>query len=50
MTYVLEENNIPDASLHGKKPNELTMTQLKRWLSCKGAPVTGKKPELVESY
>ena len=27
--YVLEENDIPGASLHGKKPNELTMMQLK---------------------
>ena len=48
--YVLEESDIPGASFHGKKPCELNMTQLKRWLSCRGAPVTGKKPELVERY
>jgi len=45
--YVLEESDIPGASLHGKKPRELNKMQLKRWLSCRGAPVTGKKSELV---
>lgn len=47
---ILEESDIPGAALHGKKPRELNVTQLKRWLSCRGAPVTGKKPELVERY
>lgn len=46
--YVLEESDIPGASLNGKKPSELNVTQLKRWLSCRGAPLTGKKAELVE--
>ena len=48
--YLLEESGIPGASLNGKKPCELNVTQLKRWLSCRGAPVTGKKTELVERY
>ena len=44
---VLEENDIPGASLKGRKlkPIELNITQLKRWLSCQGVPVTGKKAE-----
>ena len=47
---LLEERDIPGASLNGRKPRELNVTQLKRWLSCRGAPVTGKKSELVERY
>lgn len=33
--------------LNGKTPRELNDHQLKRWLSCHGAPVSGKKPELI---
>ena len=47
---LLEESDVPGASLNGKKPCELNVTQLKRWLSCRGAPVTGKKAELIERY
>ena len=47
---LLEERDIPGAFLNGKKPLELNVTQLKRWLTCQGAPVTGKKAELVERY
>lgn len=42
---LLTEKDIPGASLHGKDPSELNVIQLKRWLICRGAPVTGKKPE-----
>ena len=45
---LLNEEDIPGASLNGKKPHELNVYQLKRWLSCHGAPVSGKKPELIE--
>ena len=45
---VLTESDIPGASLNGKKPNELNVVQLKRWLSCRGAPTGGKKPQLIE--
>jgi len=45
---LLTESDIPGASLNGKDPRRLNLTQLKRWLSCRGAPVTGKKPELIE--
>ena len=48
--YVLEESDIPGASLHGNKPCELNVVQLERWLSCRGAPVTGKKPKLIQRY
>ena len=45
---MLNETDIPGASLNGKAPSELNVVQLKRWLACRGAPVSGKKPELVE--
>ena len=45
---VLTESDIPGASLNGKKPNELNVVQLRRWLSCRGAPIGGKKPQLIE--
>ena len=37
-------------SLNGKNPSELNIVQLKRWLVCRGAPVNGKKPELIQRY
>ena len=45
---VLNKGDIPGASLNGKKPKELNVTQLKRWLSCRGTPTGGKKPQLIE--
>ena len=45
---LLTEGDIPGASLNGKHPTELNITQLKRWLACCNAPVSGKKPELIE--
>ena len=39
---LLTENDIPGASLDGKHPSELNITQLRRWLVCRGAPVNGK--------
>lgn len=45
---LLNEDDIPGASLGGKDPSELNVVQLKRWLVCRGAPVSGKKPELVQ--
>ena len=47
---VLNEDDIPGASLDGKHPCELNIIQLKRWLVCRGAPVNGKKPELIQRY
>ena len=45
---LLTEADIPGASLDGKCPSELNVVQLKRWLACRGAPVNGKKPELIK--
>ena len=45
---LLTEADVPGASLNNKDPSELNVTQLKRWLTCRGAPLTGKKPELIE--
>ena len=45
---LLEESDIPGASFNGKQLCQLNVTELKRWLSCRGAPLTGKKPELIE--
>ena len=45
---LLEESNILRASLNGKQPFQVNVTELKRWLSCRGAPLTGNKPELIE--
>ena len=41
------ENDIPGSSLRGRKPDELTVPELKRWLACRGASRQGKKAELV---
>jgi len=40
---MLTEADIPGASLNNKDPFELNILQLKRWLACHGAPLTGKK-------
>ena len=45
---LLTESDIPGASLNGKDPSELNVVQLKRWLACRGAPIAGEKPELIE--
>jgi len=44
---LLTEDDVPGASLKGKHPKDLTVVQLKRWLACRGAPLGGKKPELI---
>ena len=45
---LLSEQDIPGASLNGKKPGQLNVVQLKRWLACRGAPMSEKKPQLIE--
>ena len=47
---ILTEADIPGASLDGKQPKQLNVTQLRRWLACRGAPVSGKKPQLIERF
>ncbi len=46
----LTENDVPGASLRGRKPEELKIPELKLWLNCRGAPTKGKKADLVERY
>ena len=45
----LEEQDIPGASLCGRKPSELKNEELKFWLKCRGDPGKGlkTKAELV---
>ena len=47
---LLNEEDIPGASLDGKNPHKLNISKLKRWLTCCGAPVSRKKPELIERF
>jgi len=42
----LNEDNIPGAKLP-KPAKHCTVSVLKRWLSCRGAKVTGKRKDLV---
>ena len=45
----LTEEDIAGASIRGRNPQQLTIPELKRWLSCrKGAKTNGKKRDLVE--
>ena len=46
----LTENDIPGASLLGRKPEELKISELKFWLKCRGDPGKGlkTKAELVK--
>ena len=47
---VLTEQDIPGASLHGRKPSELKNDELKFWLPCRGDRGKGlkMKAELVK--
>ena len=47
---ILMENDIPGASLLGRKPEELKISELKFWLKCRGDPGKGlkTKAELVK--
>ena len=44
----LTEDDIPGASLGIRKPHELKVPELKRWLACRGASRSGKKAALIE--
>ncbi len=43
-----EGDYVPGAFLHGRKPEELKIPELKLWLTCRGAPTKGKKADLVK--
>ena len=48
----LNENDIPGASLLGRKPEELKNDELKFWLKCRGDSAKGlkTKAQLVKRY
>ena len=47
---VLQEKDSPDASLCGRDPSELKIPELKQWLAYRGAPLKGKKSDLVARF
>ncbi|KAG5877350.1 hypothetical protein JTB14_005150 [Gonioctena quinquepunctata] len=44
----LDKNDVPGASLQEKPIEAHSVTQLKRWLKCRGQKVGGKKDDLIE--
>ena len=44
----LTEDDVPGASLNGRRPEQLKVPELKLWLACRAAPTRGKKAVLVE--
>ena len=46
----LSEDDIPGAKLAGEIPEQCNVQQLKRWLSCRGACVSGKKSQLIARF
>ena len=44
----LREEDVPGASLNGRKPEQLKVPELKLWLACRGALTKGRKAELIE--
>ena len=47
VTRCLTELDIPGASLNGRRPKDLTISELKRWLQCRNASLKGGKADLV---
>jgi len=45
---VLTIEDVPGAALGNRQPDELKVSELKRWLACWGASRTGLKPQLVQ--
>ena len=45
---ILGESDIPGALLDGRDPSELHVVELKRWLKCRGANLSGRKADLVK--
>ena len=46
-TVILTEDDIPGAKLERKLLEKYSVTQLKRWLLCRGAKTSGKKEALM---
>ena len=49
-TVVLDEEDIPGATLPRDSVGACSVVQLKQWLTCRGAKVSGKKDALVNRY
>ena len=41
------EDDLPGASLNGRRPENLKVKELKQWLPCRGVSVKGEKCDLV---
>jgi hypothetical protein len=50
MKQILDEKDIPGASINGRDPSTLKVPELKRWLQCRNASTRGKKGDLVARY
>ena len=48
LEYKVMKSDTPGTSLKGREPNDLTVPELKRWLSCCGGIVRGTKADLVK--
>lgn len=45
------ENDIPGASLQGRKPESIHVSELKQWLKCRqGATLKGLKQDLIDRF
>ena len=44
----LHEEDVPGASVNGRKPSQLHAVELKRWLKCRAATTVGNKQDLVK--
>ena len=45
---ILTEDDVPGASWKGRKPEQLKNDDLKGWLRCRGAIVSGTRVQLLE--
>ena len=46
----VRKEDIPGASLNGRKPEQLKVPDLKYWLASRGAPTKRKRADLVARY
>ena len=46
----LQEQDTPGGSLYGRDPSKLKIPELNWWLDCRGAPLKGKKADLVTRF
>ena len=45
---ILTEDDVPGASLKGRKPEQLKNDEFKGWLRCRGEIVSGTRVQLLE--